>query len=105
MTSSQLVLVVARLRPSDEEAVFVAAIDHAVAAFASRPGFVSSRLARSLDDASLWVLVMEFDNVGNYRRSLSSYDVRMASGVLMGAIIDEPTAYEEIPLDGRRDPA
>lgn len=59
-----------------------------------RPGHVSTRLARALDDPSMWVLVSEWINVGSYRRALSSYDVRMASGILMGAVVNEPTAYE-----------
>ena len=42
----------------------------------------------------MWVLVSEWVNVGSYRRALSSYDVKMASGALMGAVINEPTAYE-----------
>ena len=51
-------------------------------------------VARALDDPSMWVLVSEWVNVGSYRRALSSYDVKMASGILMGAVIPEPTAYE-----------
>lgn len=65
-------------------------------AMASRPGHVSTRLARALDDPSMWVLVSEWSNVGSYRRALSSYDVRMASGILMGAVVNEPTAYEVV---------
>jgi hypothetical protein len=40
--------------------------------------------------------VSEWENVGSYRRALSSYDVKMAAGVLMGAVVNEPTAYEAI---------
>jgi hypothetical protein len=65
-------------------------------AMASRPGHVASRLAQALDDPSMWVLVSEWVNVGSYRRALSSYDVKMASGALMGAVINEPTAYEPL---------
>jgi hypothetical protein len=44
----------------------------------------------------MWVLVSEWSNVGSYRRALSSYDVRMSSGILMGAVVNEPTAYEVV---------
>jgi hypothetical protein len=44
----------------------------------------------------MWVLVSEWVNVGSYRRALGSYDVRAASGVLMGAVVNEPTAYEVV---------
>jgi quinol monooxygenase YgiN len=90
------VLVVARLRPPGDVEAFRAEVRQAVEAMASRPGHVVTRLAQSLDDPSLWVLVSEWVNVGSYRRALSSYDVRMASGVLMGAVVNEPTAYEVV---------
>jgi hypothetical protein len=44
----------------------------------------------------MWVLVSEWVNVGSYRRALGSYDVKMASAVLMGAVVNEPTAYEVV---------
>jgi quinol monooxygenase YgiN len=87
-------LVVARLRPPDDEESFRREVRAAIDALASRPGHVSTRLARALDDPSMWVLVSEWVNVGSYRRALSSYDVKMASGVLMGAALPEPSAYE-----------
>jgi quinol monooxygenase YgiN len=88
------VLVVARLRPPSDEASFRADVRRAMDALATRPGHVVTRLAQALDDPSMWVLVSEWENVGSYRRALSSYDVRMASGILMGAVVNEPTAYE-----------
>jgi quinol monooxygenase YgiN len=93
------VLVVARLRPPADEESFRADVRRAIDAMASRPGHVSTRLAQALDDPSLWVLVSEWMNVGSYRRALSSYDVRMASGILMGAVVNEPTAYEVVESD------
>lgn len=89
-------LLVARLRPPLDEAAFRAEIRAAIEALSVRPGHIASRLARALDDPSMWVLVSEWENVGSYRRALSSYDVKMASGVLMGAVIEEPTAYDAV---------
>jgi hypothetical protein len=57
---------------------------------------VSTRVAQALDDPSVWVLVSEWADVGSYRRALSSYDVKMASGVLMGAALNEPSAYDVV---------
>jgi quinol monooxygenase YgiN len=88
------VLVVARLRPTADETSFRAEVRAAIEALATRPGHVSTRLARALDDPTMWVLVSEWINVGSYRRALSSYDVKMASGILMGAALPEPSAYE-----------
>lgn len=90
------VLVVARLRPPDDEESFRSDVRVALDALASRPGHVASRLAQALDDPSMWVLVSEWVNVGSYRRALSSYDVKMASSALMGAVVNEPTAYDVV---------
>lgn len=89
-------LLVARLRPSDDPDAFQADVERAIGALAARPGHLRTRLARGLEEPSSWVLVSEWENVGSYRRALSSYDVRMASGVLMGAVVDSSTAYESV---------
>lgn len=89
-------LLLARLRPSDDPDGFLADVERAIDALAARPGHLRSRLTRALDDPDRWVLVSEWENVGSYRRALSSYDVKMATGMLMGAFVDEPTAYEAI---------
>jgi quinol monooxygenase YgiN len=94
------VLVVARLRPPPDAESFREDVDRAMAALAARPGHRVTRLAQSLDDPALWVMVSEWADVGSYRRALSSYDVRMASGVLMGAVVNEPTAYEVVQSVG-----
>jgi quinol monooxygenase YgiN len=90
------VLVVARLRPPNGDESFRADVRRAIDAMATRPGHVRTQLARALDDPTMWVLVSEWINVGSYRRALGNVDVRMASGVLMGAAVNEPSAYEEI---------
>jgi quinol monooxygenase YgiN len=89
-------LVVARLDPPTDEASFLAAMRAAMAALAGRPGHLSTRLARALDDESRWVLVSDWADVGSYRRALSSYDVRMAGAALMGAAVNEPSAYDVV---------
>ena len=89
-------LVVARLRPPEDLAAFRTDIHAALDALSARPGHVQSRLAQALEDPAVWVLVSEWVDVGSYRRALSSYDVRMASVALMGAVIDEPTAFEVV---------
>jgi quinol monooxygenase YgiN len=92
------VLVVARLHPPGDEETFRADARAAIEAMASRPGHLRSRLARALDDPSLWVLVSEWENVGSYRRALSSYDVKMATGALLGATVAEPSAFEDVEI-------
>jgi quinol monooxygenase YgiN len=89
-------LVVARLRPPDDPESFRVEVRAAIEALASRPGHVATRLGQALDDPTMWVLVSEWVNVGSYRRALGSYDVKMASGVLMGTVINEPSAYDVV---------
>jgi quinol monooxygenase YgiN len=89
------VLVVARFAvPETDAEAFRERVAAAVRALAARPGHVSSRLARALDDPTAWTLVSEWESVGAYRRALGNADVRMASGALMGAVQQEPTSYE-----------
>jgi quinol monooxygenase YgiN len=91
-----VVLVVARLRPPDDPEAFRSEVRAAIEALASRPGHVATRLAQAYDDPTRWVLVSEWINVGSYRRALSSYDVKLAGAVLMGAAFDEPSAYDVV---------
>lgn len=66
----------------------------AIAVVGARPGFVRGQLARALDDAGLVVLELEFDEVGSYRRALSSYDVKLNAMQLLSEAVDEPSAFE-----------
>jgi hypothetical protein len=90
------VLVVVRLRPPVDSDSFQVEVRTAIDALAVRPGHVSTRLARALDDPAVWVLVSEWENVGSYRRAIGSYDVKLASAALMGAAMNEPSAYEVV---------
>lgn len=91
-------LVVTRLRvssadPAAAEALRVG-LEHAYRILADKPGFVGGEIGRNLDDPSLWVLSTRWENVGSYRRALSSYDAKMYVQPLMVHALDEPSAYE-----------
>ena len=58
------------------------------------PGYVEATIGRNVDDPTLWVLVTRWENVGAYRRALSSYDVKLRAVPLLSRAIDEPSAYE-----------
>ena len=90
-------LVVSRFRvPEDEAAAFRGDLERAREELAGRPGFASGRVGRNLDDPTLWALVMTWENVGAYRRALSSYDVKLHAVPLLSRAIDEPSAYEVV---------
>ena len=93
------VLVVNRFRvPEAEMADFRTALEAALAVLAQQRGYADGRLGRNVDDPTLWVMVTRWDDVGSYRRALSSYDVKVGAVPLLSRAVDEPSAYES--LDG-----
>lgn len=85
--------------PEEDSAVFLPRAQAAVAAFASRPGYVRGRIGRAADDPTAWVLTTEWEGVGAYRRSLSSYDVKVDAAPLLSLGRDEPSAFEVLHAD------
>lgn len=90
-------LVVTRYRVTDDEAAqFADQARTALAAFGGCAGFVRGRVGRAVDDGELWTLSTEWLNVGDYRRALGSYDVKLHAVPLMYRAIDEPSAFEDV---------
>jgi len=79
---------------SEDDTSFLPQAEAALAAFAARPGFVRGRIGRAADDPTAWILSTEWEGVGAYRRSLSSYDVKVDAAPLLGRGHDEPNAFE-----------
>lgn len=63
---------------------------------ADSPGYADGWIGRNLDDPDLWVLTTRWDNVGAYRRALSSYDLKMHGVPVLSRALDEPSAYEVV---------
>jgi len=82
--------------PPDTQDGFVERAHLALAALAERPGYLSGRLTRALDDPSYWTLVTEWESVGAYRRALGGFDVKVHAAPLLGQSIDEPSAFETL---------
>ena len=88
-------IAIARFRvPAAQAADFQAHIERALQVFSERDGFVSGDFGQNLDENELWTLVTHWKNVGSYRRSLSSTQVKMEVVPLLATAIDEPGAYE-----------
>ena len=89
-------LAVTRLRaPVDvpgTEALLLGVLD----LLAPRPGFLSGRVGRSVDEPALLLLVTEWSGAGAYRRALSGYDVKVAFAGLMAYVVNEPSAFEVV---------
>jgi len=91
------VLVVNRFRvPAEDVETFRADLEAAHAALAARPGYAGGQVGRNVDDPTLWVLTTTWENVGAYRRALSSYDVKVGAVPVLSRAFDEPSAYEVV---------
>ncbi len=91
------VLVVSRFRvPVEDGEPFRAELAAAHAVLATCVGYVDGQVGRNLDDPTLWALVTRWENVGAYRRALSSYDVKLNAVQLLSRALDEPSAYEVV---------
>jgi hypothetical protein len=90
-------LVVTRyLVEPDDESAFRADAETALRVLTDRPGCTGATLGQAFDDARLWTLTTTWRQVGDYRRALSHYDVKLHAVPLMYRAVDEPSAYDEV---------
>jgi quinol monooxygenase YgiN len=90
-------LVVTRYRVAENEATaFRERARTALLALTQRPGCLSAHLSRAVDDPTLWTLTTTWTSVGDYRRALSAYEVKVSAVPLLSLAIDEPTAFEDL---------
>jgi quinol monooxygenase YgiN len=82
--------------PKEETDQFHALGRTALAVLTARPGCTGGRVGRSIDDPTLWTLTTTWESVGDYRRALSSYEVKLHAVPLMYRAVDEPTAFEDL---------
>jgi len=82
--------------PPEKPDGFVERAHAALAALAERPGYLSGRLTRALDDPTYWTLVTEWESVGAYRRALGGFDVKVHATPLLSESLDEPSAFETL---------
>ncbi len=89
-------LVVNRFRvPVGDGEAFRADLATARGALAACAGYAGGEIGRNVDDPELWVLSTRWENVGSYRRALSSYDVKLRAVAVLSRSIEEPSAYED----------
>ena len=84
--------------PPEQAESFAARAGVVIKALATSPGHLSGRLGRAADDPDLWALITEWEGAGFYRRALGAYDVRVTLIPLSALAIDEPGAYEIVPV-------
>ena len=100
-------IVVNRFRVPEADAdAFRGDLERAHSTLARGKGYLAGTVGRNVDDPSLWVLSTTWENVGSYRRALSSYDVKLhaqravvpcrpGAAVDLAAGVDEPPALAE----------
>jgi hypothetical protein len=51
-------------------------------------------IGRTSDDPTIWMVTSRWNSVGDYRRALSAYDMKLHGVPFLSQAIDEPTAFE-----------
>ncbi|MFG1999666.1 antibiotic biosynthesis monooxygenase family protein [Spirillospora sp. NPDC048911] len=82
--------------PGPEADGFAAQMTSVLDALAASPGYVSGRLARTVDEPDLWALITEWEGAGYYRRALGAYEVRLVFIPMAAMALDEAGAYEVV---------
>ena len=80
--------------PLGQAANFEQELKVALAALAAAPGYVDGEIGQSLDELNLWTIVTRWQNVGSYRRALSSNRAKLEAIPVLALAINEPGAYE-----------
>jgi hypothetical protein len=75
-------------------------LETALRVLAVRPGYVRGSGGRSADDVADWILVTEWETVGDYRRALGNYDVKLYATPLLAQALDQPSAFEQLVTVG-----
>lgn len=70
--------------------------EQALMALAARPGYLRGSTGPAADDPASWVLVTEWGTVGDYRRALGAFDVKVHATPLLARAVDQPSAFEQV---------
>jgi quinol monooxygenase YgiN len=80
--------------PLSQADQFRAELEAVKAVLSEATGFIGGTVGQNLDEPTLWVLTTEWENVGSYRRALSSTRAKLEAIPVLARAIDEPGAYE-----------
>jgi len=82
-----------------EAADFVDQLKPALQAIAEQKGYVAGYIGQAIDQPGLLNLVLEFDEIGSYRRAISASPVKYAAHPLLLRALDEPSAFEVLHVN------
>ena len=80
--------------PLGEAREFRAELEGLRSVLSEASGFIDGVIGQNLDDPTLWHLSTNWENVGSYRRALSSTRAKLEAIPILARAIDEPGAYE-----------
>jgi quinol monooxygenase YgiN len=80
--------------PLSQADQFRAELEAVKAVLSEAAVFIGGSVGQNLDEPTLWVLTTEWENVGSYRRALSSTRAKLEAIPVLARAIDEPGAYE-----------
>jgi quinol monooxygenase YgiN len=80
--------------PLGSAATFRAELEGVRDVLAQAAGFIGGDVGQNLDEPNLWVLTTRWENVGSYRRALSSTRAKLEAIPILARAIDEAGAYE-----------
>ncbi len=92
-------VVITRYRVDDLEA-WMPIATAALAPLVTHPQCLGGEICAAVDEADLVAIVTRWPSVGDYRRAMSSYDVKLHTVPLLSSSIDEPTTYEVLHANG-----
>jgi hypothetical protein len=80
----------------ESDDAFAPAVERALITLAARAGYLRGSAGRSTDGEGAWVLVTEWRTVGDYRRALGNYDVKLYATPVLAQAVDLPGAFEQL---------
>ena len=92
-------VVITRYRVQDFDAWLPTARE-AFAPLVTQATCLGGDICASIDDPNLAVVITRWPSVGDYRRAMSSFDVKMYTVPMLSASIDEPTTFELLHHNG-----
>ncbi len=84
----------------DELDSWLAGARTALAPLVTQSLCLGGEISASVDDPQLAVIVTRWASVGDFRRAMSDFEVKMHTVPLLSQSIDEPTTFEVLHLNG-----
>ena len=92
-------VVITRYRVTDLES-WLSLAREALAPLVSQALCLGGEISASIDDPRLAVIVTRWASVGDFRRAMSDFEVKLHTVPLLSQSINEPSSFEVLHLNG-----